>query len=321
MKTRKDIIAHICIIAVILIILIVSITKLIKWNQGSPDAGAVETDENFDVETEDYIVAMNPDVLKPDDGKTTVVFLGDDALADYTGNDSIPQQFASLLGADKNPVVYNCGFSGTTASASNGFWDDAHPEDAFTLYWLIKSITLQNFDLLNNTVDSVNPDYAAAIKTLESIDWDSVDVLALMYGTNDYLNGKQITDPANPMNTVAYSGALNASLQLLKETYPHIRVVVTAPTYCMVEQNGKSVGCDITDMGFGRLPDYMVAAKAICVDSNITFLDNYYGLEISEGTVDKYLESDMIHPNGEGRKLIAQRFVDLINRKLRTQGA
>jgi len=321
MKARKDIIAHICIIAVILIILIVSVVKLVKWNQGSENAGAVETDENFDVETEDYIVAMNPDNLKPDDGKTTVVFLGDDGLADFTGDDGIPEQFAFLVGADKNPVVYNCGFSGSTASASNSFWDEAHPEDAFTLYWLVKSITLQDYTLLNNTVDSVNPDYAETIKTLESIDWDSVDILALMYGTNDYLNGKQITDPADPMNTVAYSGALNASLQLLKETYPHIRVVVTAPTFCMVDQDGKSVGCDVTDMGFGRLPDYMVAAKAICVDSNITFIDNYYGTEISQGTVDEYLESDHVRPNAKGRTLLAQRFADLINGELRTQGA
>ncbi|MDD2972477.1 MAG: SGNH/GDSL hydrolase family protein [Lachnospiraceae bacterium] len=321
MKTRKDIIAHICIIAVILIILMVSIFKLVKWNQGTKDAGAVETDEDFDVETEDYIVSMNEDNLKPDDGKTTVVFLGDDNLADYSGKDGIPEQFASLLSADKNPVIYNAGFSGTTASASNSFWDDAHPEDAFTLYWLVKSITLQDYTLLNNMADRVNPDYKEAISTLESIDWDSVDILALMYGTNDYLTGRQITDPADPMNTVAYSGALNASLQLLKETYPHIRVVVTAPTFCMVEKDGTRAGADVTDMGYGRLPDYMVAAKAICVDSNITFIDNYYGTEISESTVDKYLEKDEIHLNAAGRKLIAERFADLVSGKLRTQGA
>lgn len=321
MKARKDIIAHICIIAVILIILIVSIFKLIKWNQGTKDAGAVETDENFDVETEDYVVAMNPDLLKPDDGKTTVVFLGDDTLANSTGKDSIPEQFATLLGKDKNPVVYNCGFKGSTASASNSFWDESHPEDAFTLYWLVKSITLKDFTLLNTTKDTVNPDYADAIKTLESIDWDSVDVLALMYGTNDYLNGKMVTDPADDSNTAAYSGALNASLKLLKETYPHIRVVVTAPTFCMVEQDGEKKGCDVTDTGFGKLPEYMIASKAICVDSNVTFIDNYYGLEISEHTVKDYLESDEIHPNAEGRKLIAERFVDLINGKLKTQGA
>lgn len=315
MKEKKDVIAHIAIIAVILVILIVSVYKLVKWNQGDPNAGATETDENFDVEAEDYITAINTDLLKKDDGKTTIVFLGDDVLADYTGKDGVPEQVAGLLGADKSPVVYNGAFSGTTASTANSIWEDAHPEDAFSLYWVTKSITLKDYTLLNNVVDKVNADYKDTIKTLEGIDWDTVDVITIMYGSNDYLNAKQITDPADPVNTVAYTGALNASIALIKEAYPHIRIVVMAPTYCEVEQDGKLTGCDKVDTGYGILADYMVAAKAIAVESNVTFLDNYYGVDINEDTSDKYLESNRIHPNADGRKLVAQRLVDLLTKE------
>ena len=322
MKERKDMIAHIAIIDVILIILIVSVYKLVKWNQGNPEAGAVETDENFDVETEDYITAMNEDLLKnhPDDGKTSIVFLGDSVLADYTGSDGIPFQVESLMGKDNPTEVYNCSFSGATASASNSFWDDAHPEDAFSLYWITKSITLNDYTLLNNVVADVNPDYKDTIQTMEGINFDTVDVIAIMYGMNDYVNGKLITDPNDPVNTAAFTGALNSSIALIKESYPHIRIVVISPTYCEVEQDGKLVGCDTANTGYGILADYMVAAKAIAVEDNITFLDNYYGVDINADTADNYLEKNRVHPNAAGRKLIAQRLVDLLSKKIPVSG-
>lgn len=318
MKERKDMIAHIAIIAVILIILIVSVYKLVKWNQGNPEAGTVETDENFDVETEDYITAMDEALLKnhPDDGKTSIVFLGDDLLADYTGNDGIPSQVVSLMGTDKPTEVYNCSFSNMTGSASNSFWDDASPEDAFSLYWITKSITLNDYTLLKNVVADVNPDYKDTIKTMESIDFNTVDVIAIMYGMNDYINGKLITDPNDPVNTAAFTGALNSSIGLIKEAYPHIRIVVMSPTYCEIEQDGKLTGCDIANTGYGILADYMVAGKAIAVEDNVTFLDNYYGMDINSDTADQYLEKNHVHPNAAGRKLIAQRIVDLLSKEL-----
>ncbi len=318
MKERKDIIAHTAIIAVILIILVVSVYKLVKWNQGSPDAGAVDTDENFDVETEDYITAMNKDLLKnhPDDGKTSIVFLGDDVLANYTGADGIPAQVSSLMGSSNPTEVYNCGFQNITASASNSFWDDSHPEDAFSLYWVTKSITLSDYTLLNNVVDQVDPAYKKTIQTLEDIDFNTIDAIVIMYGTNDYVKGKMITDPADPVNTAAFTGALNSSIALIKEAYPHIRIIVLSPTYCEVEHEGKLQGGDIANTGYGILADYMVAEKAICVESNVTFLDNYYGVDINSDTADKYLEKNRVAPNAAGRKLIAQRIVDLLNKEV-----
>lgn len=315
MKERKDIITHIAIITVILIILIISVYKLVKWNQGSPDSGAVETTEDFDTEPEDYITAVNPDLLKgrKDDGITTIVFLGDQVLADYQGADSIPGQVASLMGSDKTKV-YNCGFSGMNLSAASPVWEDANSKDAFSLYWLTKSITLNNYDLLNNMADS-QPDAGSQLKdtiqTLEGIDFEQVDVITMMYGVNDYLQGSLITDVANPNNIAAYSGALKSSLELLQKTYPHIRIIVMSPTFCLVEQDGKTVNCDVTDTGYGMLADYMVASKSIAVESNITFLDNYYGVRIDAQNYMQYLEDNVLL-NEAGRKMVAERLSGLL---------
>lgn len=309
MKEKKGMITHIVIISIILIILAVSVYKLVKWNQGNPDAGAITTDENFDTEPEDYIAALNPDLLKEDDGKTTIVFLGDDILGKNTGKDSIPEQAAAMIGPDT--VVYNCGFDGMYMSATSTAWDDANSKDAFSLYWLTKSITLNDYSLLENVADEVNKDFKPIIKTLQGIDFNDVDVITIMYGVHDYLDGRLVTNVADHSDPAAYSGALKASAALIKEAYPHIRIVVMAPTFCRLEQDGKTVNCDVTNTGYGTLPDYMIASKAIAVDENFTLLDNYYGVDINADTYEKYLE-DNIHPNAEGRKLIAARLAKLL---------
>ncbi|MEG1847633.1 MAG: SGNH/GDSL hydrolase family protein [Lachnospiraceae bacterium] len=322
MKLGKDVMTHIAIIAVILIILIVSVVKLIKWNQGSPDAGTTITDETFDTEPEDYITAVDNAALegRPDDGITSIVFLGDDVLSNYQGADGIPQQVAYLMASNPETAktqVYNIGFPGMYQSTASVYWDEAHSEDAFSLYWLTKSITLQDYTLLHNTVDTVsagNPQFAQTLQTLEGIDFDKVDVITLMYGVNDYLNGRLVTDIADDSNIASYSGALNASIKLLKEAFPHIRIIVMSPTYCEVTQDGKTTGCDVTDTGHGTLADYMVAAKTIAVDTNVTYLDNFYGVDINANTAEQYLE-DTVHPNAEGRKLIAQRLAKLLTKE------
>lgn len=318
MKEKKGIITHVAIIAVILIILIVSVYKLVKWNQGSADAGAVETDEDFDTEPEDYIAALDSALLKghEDDGVTSIVFLGDDVLANYQGKDGIPEQTAALMGADK-VNVYNIGFSGMYQSTASTVWDEAHSEDAFSLYWIAKCIALNDYSLLHNTLpDLPNADsqFDTTIKTLEGIDFNKVDVITMMYGVNDYLNGRLITNTADMNDIASYSGALKSSIEVIQKAYPHIRIVVMSPTFCLLEQDGKLVNCDVANTGYGILADYMVAEKAIAVDTNVTFLDNYFGVKINANTYKEYME-DNVHPNEAGRKMIANRVATVLTKE------
>ena len=313
-KSKKDMATHAIIIGIIVLILIVSVFKLVKWNQGTENAGAVVTDEDFDTEPEDYIPFMSDELLasKNDDGVTDIVFLGDDLLSDYTGADGIPAMTQKLVADSK---VYNIGFDGMHMSASSSIWSEDNSADSFSLYWVAKSIALGDYNLLNNYADSVNPDFKATVEALQSIDFSTVDVLAISYGVHDYLDGRLITDVADPNNISAYTGSLKSSIEAIQEAYPHIRIVVMAPTFCLIEQDGKTLNCDVTNTGYGMLGDYMVAGKSIAVELNVTYLDNYYGVKINAENFKNYLE-DNTHPNEVGRKMIADRLAEVLNKKV-----
>ena len=311
-KSKKDMIIHASIIGVILLILIVSIFKLAKWNLGSEDAGAVVTDEDFDTEPEDYVTAMSDELLasKQDDGVTDTVFLGDELLSKYSGEDGIPLLTQGMVADSK---VYNIGFEGMHLSTSSSVWAEENSADSFSLYWVAKSIALGDYNLLNNYAESVNPDFKETVKLLEAIDFTTVDVLAISYGVHDYLDGRLITDVADPNNISAYTGSLKSSIEAIQEAYPHIRIIVMAPTFCLVEQNGQLVNCDVTNTGYGMLADYMVAGKSIAVELNVTYLDNYYGVKINAENYKDYLEEN-IYPNADGRKMIAERLAKVLNK-------
>ena len=311
-KSKKDMIIHASIIGVILLILIVSIFKLVKWNLGSEDAGAVVTDEDFDTEPEDYVTAMSDELLasKQDDGVTDIVFLGDELLSKYSGEDGIPLLTQGMVADSK---VYNIGFEGMHLSTSSSVWAEENSADSFSLYWVAKSIALGDYNLLNNYAESVNPDFKETVKLLEAIDFTTVDVLAISYGVHDYLDGRLITDVADPNNISAYTGSLKSSIEAIQEAYPHIRIIVMAPTFCLVEQNGQLVNCDVTNTGYGMLADYMVAGKSIAVELNVTYLDNYYGVKINAENYKDYLEEN-IYPNADGRKMIAERLAKVLNK-------
>lgn len=311
-KSKKDMIIHASIISVILLILIVSIFKLVKWNLGSEDAGAVITDEDFDTEPEDYVTAMSDELLasKQEDGVTDIVFLGDELLSKYSGEDGIPLLTQGMVADSK---VYNIGFEGMHLSTSSSVWAEENSADSFSLYWVAKSIALGDYNLLNNYAESVNPDFKETVKLLETIDFTTVDVLAISYGVHDYLDGRLITDVADSNNISAYTGSLKSSIEAIQEAYPHIRIIVMAPTFCLVEQNGQLVNCDVTNTGYGMLADYMVAGKSIAVELNVTYLDNYYGVKINAENYKDYLEEN-IYPNADGRKMIAERLAKVLNK-------
>ena len=123
-----------------------------------------------------------------------------------------------------------------------------------------------------------------------------------------------ITDVNDEDAVTAHSGALQASLKLLKSAYTHIRIIVISPTFCMVSNpgGGDPTPCSITNTGYGMLADYMVAGKNIAVYKNITFLDNYYAMGINKDNYKEYLEPDLLLPNARTRQTIAKRIAKVL---------
>lgn len=318
-KKNQDRILHICLLALIALILIVSVVILVRWNKGNK----VEIDPNnaqqFDYEDEDYVVYWDQNQKEGyvDDGELSILFLGDDVISDYTADTGI----ANLVEANiEDAVVYNAAFSNTTMTAANLNFDENYGLDAFSLYWLGKCIELDTFDLLDNSLPNVGGDtsgYQDAIDTLKSIDFNTLDVIVIYYGLNDYLEGRQITHLGVEDDKTAYTGSLYATVTMLQEKYPNLQIIVASPTYCFVDANDDSTGCDTTDTGEGMLADYMVAAKNIAVMLNVSYMDNYYGIGMNlETAAEKYLEDNMQHPNANARKIIADRITEFIQYRI-----
>lgn len=318
-KKNQERILHICLLALIALILIVSVVILVRWNKGNK----VEIDPNnaqqFDYEDEDYVVYWDQNQKEGyvDDGELSILFLGDDVISDYTADTGIANLVESNI---EDAVVYNAAFSNTTMTAANLNFDENYGLDAFSLYWLGKCIELDTFDLLDNSLPNVGGDtsgYQDAIDTLKSVDFNTLDVIVIYYGLNDYLEGRQITHLGVEDDKTAYTGSLYATVTMLQEKYPNLQIIIASPTYCYVDANDDSTGCDTTDTGEGMLADYMVAAKNIAVMLNVSYMDNYYGIGMNlETAADKYLEDNMQHPNAAARKIIADRITEFIQYRI-----
>lgn len=314
MNLIKEHIPHVILGSISLILLISSIFKLNSWNSNTLDElPGDDTAIISDVQSEDYIVPINLAHLSnwEDDGINTIVMLGNELLTEPNNSTSIPQQLASQLDA----VVYNCAFPYTSVtSLSKGSIEDDLTE-LFSLNWVINALCAQNFSILENSL-ALNPEadsiYQETLSLLKSIDFHTVDTLIMSYSPQDYLNARTITDIDNQYSYESYSTALDVAIAMLRDYYPHIRIIFVEPTFCMFSNdNGELVGSDIANTGFGKSANYMVATKYIAVKNSISFLDNFYGMPINSSNYEEYLENG-ITPNSSTRTLLAERIATIL---------
>lgn len=306
-------------LAVILLLIIFCVVKIMVWNKGKAFHydGPGDT-SSLDSESEDYFAAMDPALLadRPDDG-LQILFLGDDMLTYGGSTQSIPNQVSIGTGA----TVYNCGFPQSTLASRNLGFDEEYCNDVFSfvrLAYCIKSGDYTLVDYYKEYADIYDSSFDTAINTLENIDFNQIDVIFLAYGTYDYLNGYMTTDVTNDSAANAVTGALNAGITAIREAYPHIRFVVMSPTFCYYDEgDGTMTQADLRRVGVTdeALGGYIVAMKAICVQLNVSFLDDYFGFPLDAQTAQQYLD-DAIHVNDDCRKLLADKVIDYIKTKM-----
>lgn len=273
--------------------------------------GTIE--ENSDIESEDIILplAYEGDAPALNDGIRKVVLLGNDTFAQNKGTSD---DMANMIAELSDATVYNCAVSGSSLASTN---DYINPEsdimDAFNLYWLTTAFTLDNMvpyeALFKNYSDKISPEAKEAFETLRSIDFDTVDVIGIMYDANDYLAGKPLENSANYEDIHYVTGNLAASIDLIQQYYPHIRIIVMSPAYAYaVKPNGDYVSSELYCYIKGhKLSLYALLIGHHASSRSVTFVDNFYGT-INEINADQYL-LDHINLNVEGRKKLAERFV------------
>ena len=247
---------------------------------------------------------------------SNIVVFGNAPFADDRGSSD---NLASLIAKETGATVYNCSISGSYLAAQHTNFDPTlAPMDAYCLYWLVNlaaGVPLDGY--YNNAAEALGdktpPEAEEVVNTLKTLDFNTIDTVAIMYDATDYLMGNAMYNDDNPTDPTQFTGNLEASLEVLQRLYPQIRIIVMSPTYAYaIDEDGNYVSSDIHIYnGRDVLSTYVIKE---CYSSNlhsVSFMDNLYG-SITEDNAKEYL-TDNLHLNVKGRKLIAKRFEYFLN--------
>lgn len=263
------------------------------------------------------IVPKDKELSVVDDGITTIVAFGNAPFADDRDSSD---NLASLIAEKSGATVYNCSVEGSYLTAKETtLLPETEPLDAFNFYWLTTLMCLNDDSVRNNyqrtfaSLGDAVPDGAKeAYNTLTTLDFNKVDVVTLMYDGSDYLDGRDMYDDVNPTNIQTFTGNMEAGIELIQNTYPHIRIIVLSPAYVFaVDENGEYVPSDLYRYGQDVFSTYVIKQFGSAYTRSVSFVDNLYGT-ITADNAGEYL-TDNIHLNIEGRKLVADRFVQALN--------
>lgn len=266
----------------------------------------------FEIESHDNILPLMVDdeVLPEDDGIRTIVAFGNAPFAKDKGTDD---NLASMIEELSGAVVYNCSVADSFLSSSEPLVNaDISPMDAFNFYWLLALANEEGdsiYDyIFSEKADLISEDAKEAYELIRSIDFNTVDVITVMYDAADYLNGRYIYNPDNLTDVQSFFGNMNAGIQFIQSMYPHIRVIIMSPTYAFaIDDSGNYVSSDLYLYSEHPLSLYSALLEQCAAGNVASFVDNFYGT-VNELNAKDYL-IDNVNLNIAGRKKLAERFV------------
>lgn len=311
---------HTLLLFVFVVFVICIVAKFKNWGVRI-DISNIEHDSSGTyLDVLDHIIPLmdaEGNIVETGEADTILVF-GNAPFADDRDSED---NLANLIEKATGATVYNCSVSNSyLASVWRSFDAYECAMDAYTFYWLACLAALDDFNehfypqAAEVLGEDTPPEAQEVYETLASIDLNDVDVIAIMYDATDYLMGHAMYDDSSRTNIQQFTGNLEAGIEIIQNYYPHIRIIVMSPTYAYaIDENGEYVSSDMyiyNDRDV--LSTYVIKQRDSCSYRNVSFIDNLYGT-ITEDNADDYL-TDNLHLNVEGRKLVAQRFIDALNK-------
>ena len=310
---------HIVLLVMFVIVVIAVCYRFNNWGQ------FIDLDEIFKdgkgsySDTFDSIIPLidseGDPVFKEYGAGDDILLFGNAPFADDRDSaDNLANMIQEMTGAN----VYNCSVSGSYLAAQWPYLSvDDCPMDIFNFYWLMTVMVGDSIDYsyrfgVESMGDAAPPEAMEVYNTLQTIDLNEVDVIAIMYDASDYLAGHEMYSDENNTDILQFTGNMEAGIELIHDNYPNIRFMVLSPTYAYgLDEDGNYISSDIQRYGQDVLSTYVIKQSDSCATQNVTFIDNLYGT-ITEANADQYL-TDHLHLNVEGRKLVAERFVEALN--------
>lgn len=294
----------------VIVVLAICVISLFMWNRGQ----RIEIDPNedtseFDTEPNDYIQPMTNEQMqgKPEDGILTILTLGNSPFADNGDSNYLCSELAAVTKAD---MMINASIPDSYQSRTSAAGDLSNPVDGISLYDVVSGLVNGDVSNVISSAESVSEQAYERAQRLQGIDLSTVDCIVISYDLSDYIDHRNIYNPYDENDVATFCGALSASVKLLQERYPYIRIVVLSAPACGKTIDDYYVDATIIDLANGTLNDYLGSEVATCATCGVSFIDLYFGV-INVDTRDKYLVDDY-HINEAGAKAVAERFDKLI---------
>lgn len=307
---------HLALLAVAVMVVIVIAYRVTHWGN------FISQEEIFSDGEGTYDNSM--DLILPvldDDGNIILTEIGEDMTILMFGNSPLTDDrdsedgLANMIAAYTGANVINCAVSDSYMGAVQyPYRADQDPMDIYTPYWLVALNlyinVMKSFEESKIEMgESLPAEAEEVVETMSTLDLNTVDVIVFMYDGADYLLGHKAYNADNTIDLLTFNGNMEATIELIQNYYPHIRIIVMSPTYVFgVDENGNYISSDdqtYNDQDF--LYDYTIYQYESCLRKGVTYVDNLYGT-ITEENASEYL-TDNIHLNAEGRRLMADRLI------------
>ena len=260
----------------------------------------------------EYTVFGNEKTAYPLIGKTVVCF-GDSITGNYYFGDNYPYQIEEKTGAK----VYDVGFGGCRMELTNE--SSIQYVNPFSMVSLADAIVSDQADKWSNQDTNANS-FAlknmvkARLAILKSIDFSTVDIVTIAYGTNGI--GLPIENGSDPLDTYSYAGATRYAIKTLLTKYPHLRIVLLTPIYRWYSETLDDG--DTHQIGGQTLLDRVTKLLEVGSEIKIPTIDLYHTLGINKYNYTGYFgdddeTADGTHINSFGRKQMGLRVAGELN--------
>ena len=206
----------------------------------------------------------------------------------------VPTAWAAAFTGAK---VCNVGFGGCRMAV--------HPTSgyaAFSMWALADAVATGTYTTQDAQASSGADYFVQQLAVLKGIDFGSVDMAVIHYGTNDFTGNVAIDNADDDDDTSTLCGALRYALRKIQTAYPKIRVFVSLPIY----RKWDSVGAESYTNGNGKtLREFGTALAGVADEFNCPCIDGYKALGINTANASAFL-ADGTHLNEYGRQVFGE---------------
>lgn len=305
---------HYVFLAAVALIVVIVIIALLRWNNRSVDIGDEEDPALFELECNDFFVYPDAEALAnhKDNGKHEILMIGNG----YASHKADGKSVVDIIKAKTDAKIYTL-LMDSSYVTSLSFAEDAPTDgiDAFSLYRVVNALCtgeddfMDSYDGLSSMNISGSNAFKDYLKTIHTLDLNNIDTVIIMYDLSDYYRGLP-TIMLSQDNIAGYYGAMDVSVKMLREYYPHLNIVIssTTPEY-MVAEDGSLDMSNVTDYGFGNSSEYNSIGYVIALDNVVSYIDNYYYC-VRDDCIEEYIEN--FYLNRKGVEAIGNHIVEFL---------